>query len=129
MSVRHVRPLVALAIASLLVGALAITAGATSRAHRTPNRVTKIVKGIGTGHWSPKSTSISSGGTIQWKAMSHSHTVTAYGGNWKFNHALPFGSSVSHRFAQAGTFLFRCRIHSSLVNGRCEGMCGKVVVA
>jgi plastocyanin len=112
----------------LLVGALVTTAGAASRAPRTPARVTKIVKGIGAGHWSPKTTRIAPGGTIQWKAMSNSHTVTAYGGNWHFNHSLPLGSTVSHRFTQAGTYLFRCRIHSSLVNGHCEGMCGKIEV-
>lgn len=129
MSIRHARLLIALAVTSLLLGALVTTAGAASRAHRTPTRVTKTVKGIGSGHWSPTITRVSSGGTIVWKAISNSHTVTAYGGNWQFNHSLPFGATVSDRFARAGTYLFRCRIHSSLVNGHCEGMCGKIVVS
>ena len=128
-SVRHVRTFVAVALSSLLVCALATAAGAATRADRTPARSTKTVDAIGAGHWSPATTRISSGGTISWKAISNSHTVTAYGGHWRFNTRLPFGTSVSHRFTQAGTYLFRCRIHSSLVNDRCVGMCGTIVVS
>jgi len=128
MVVRRSRFLIALAVTAVLVGSLMTAAGASSRVHHAPARVTKTVKGIGAGHWSPTVTRVSSGGTIVWKAISNSHTVTAYGGNWRFNHSLPFGANVTHRFAQPGTYLFRCRFHSSLVNGHCEGMCGKVVV-
>jgi hypothetical protein len=52
----------------------------------------------------------------------------AYGGHWIFNRILPNGSSVTRRFLRRGTFLFRCTIHSRIVNGVCQGMCGRIVV-
>jgi plastocyanin len=128
MSAGHERPIVALAVTSLLVVALVTTAGAASRAPRTPTRVPRIVKGIGHGHWLPTITRVFPGRIIAWKAISNSHTVTAYGGNWLFNRALPFGATVLRRFTRPGIYRFRCRIHSSLVNGRCVGMCGRIVV-
>jgi predicted lipoprotein with Yx(FWY)xxD motif len=72
---------------------------------------------------------IASGSTVRWKAVSGSHTVTAYGGHWAFNRSLPDGSSVQRRFTTPGTFRFRCTIHSQLANGKCQGMCGKVVAS
>ena len=129
MSVRSIRSTLALAAASLLVAALVATAVAAPHAHRTPTRATKTVKAISQ-HWSPATVRISAGDTIVWKAISNTpHTVTAYGGAWTFNQHLGQGGSRSHRFAQAGTFLFRCRFHSTLSNGHCSGMCGKVVVS
>lgn len=90
-------------------------------------RATKVVRGVGTS-WSPKVVRIVRGSAIRWKAASNTHTVTAYGGHWAFNRALPQGSSVRHRFTTTGVFKFRCTIHSQLMNGKCQGMCGKVVV-
>ena len=85
------------------------------------------MKGIVT-HWSPTTVRISTGDTIKWKAVSGTHTVTAYGSNWHFNHDLATGQVEDRRFTHAGTFKFRCTIHSTLTNGVCSGMCGKVVV-
>jgi plastocyanin len=82
----------------------------------------------GSPHWSPKRVSIEEGTRVKWLSVSFDHVLVAYGSNWSFHHALPEGASVTRRFADSGTYLFRCRIHSTLVNGHCEGMCGKVMV-
>ena len=79
--------------------------------------------------WTPTTIRISKNDTIKWKAVTGSHTVTAYGGNWQFNHSLNVGSPVVRRFTQGGTFKFRCTFHSSLVGTSCTGMCGKAVVS
>ena len=44
---------------------------------------------------------------------------------------LVFAGNRSAEFAarMAGTFLFRCTIHSTIVNGVCQGMCGKIIVS
>ena len=121
MSGLRVRTQIAFVAAALLVMTVAVTAqGAEAR-------TVKVVRGVGTS-WSPRVIRIASGTSIRWKAVSNSHTVTAYGGHWTFNRSLPQGSSIQRRFKTQGTFLFRCRIHSQLVNGVCQGMCGKVVV-
>ena len=109
----------------LVVTAVAAT-GAIAKGH-APTRATKTVRAIVT-HWSPTIVRISTGDTIKWKAVSGTHTVTAYGGNWAFNHGLATGQVEDRRFRRAGTFRFRCTIHSTLTNGQCSGMCGKVVV-
>lgn len=129
MSIRAIRSTLAITAASLLVVALVATAVAAPQARFTPTRATKTVKAI-VEHWSPATVSISAGDTIEWRAISNApHTVTAYGGNWTFNQRLGHGGVQDHRFTQAGTFLFRCRFHSTMSNGRCSGMCGKVVVS
>ena len=122
---RHLASLAASLL--LIVGSISVAAAASGTGD-APTRETKIVKAIST-HWSPTTVRISAGDKIRWKAVSNSHTVTAYGGGWRFDLSLASGDVLSHRFAHAGTFKFRCRIHSSLVNGVCSGMCGKVVVS
>ena len=93
---------------------------------------TTIIRGVGSyyssPHWSPSIARIAHGTRIEWLAVTNDHHIVAYGGNWRFNHELPNGASVDRRFATSGTFLFRCRIHSSMVNGVCQGMCGKIIV-
>jgi predicted lipoprotein with Yx(FWY)xxD motif len=121
MSGPRVRTQIAFVIVALLVMATAVGARGAE------GRTTKVVRGVGTS-WAPRVIRIASGTTIRWKAVSNSHTVTAYGGHWVFNRSLPQGSSIQRRFKTQGVFLFRCRIHSQLVSGQCQGMCGKVVV-
>lgn len=125
MSTAAPRLIASLAASLLLIGGSG--AAAASRTGDAPTRDTKTVKGI-VSHWSPTTVRISRGDRIRWKAVSNNHTVTAYGGGWQFDEPLASGDALKHRFAQAGTFRFRCTIHSSLVNGVCSGMCGKVVV-
>lgn len=128
MTVSRTRPLIAAIAAAALVASLALAAAARPAARAVPTRDTKIVKGMSSS-WSPSTVRISRNDTIKWKAVVGSHTVTAYGGNWHFNHSLNVGNPVVRRFTQSGTFKFRCTFHSSLVGSQCSGMCGKVVVA
>ena len=125
MSMRRMRTSLVL-VAFLILTVVAAT-GAVAKGRQTPTRATKTVKGI-VSHWSPTTVRISTGDTIKWKAVSGTHTVTAYGGNWHFNHGLATGQVEDRRFSHTGTFRFRCTIHSTLTNGVCSGMCGKVVV-
>ena len=79
-------------------------------------------------HWAPKTSRIAPGTRVKWVAVTNDHRLVAYGGGWAFHSPLPQGSSASRRFGHAGTYLFRCQIHSSIANGRCQGMCGRIVV-
>lgn len=81
--------------------------------------------------WSPTSRTISKGDRIRWRnPLSGSHKVVSYTSNWSYDKTVPAGESVAKRFRRRGTFLFRCTLtgHSSLNDGVCSGMCGKVVV-
>jgi plastocyanin len=113
-------------VAFLAVVVVAAT-GAFAAGRHAPARATRTVKGIVT-HWSPSTVAISTGDTIRWKSVVGTHSVTAYGGHWTFNHDMLAGQSVHRIFRRAGTFRFRCTFHSTLTNGGCSGMCGKVVV-
>ena len=124
MSKRRICTALALA-AFLVVTAIATTAAADGRT--SPARASKTVRGSGVS-WSPATARISTGDVIKWKGVSGTHTVTAVGSNWSFNKPLSSGDVEKRTFRRAGTFKFRCTIHSSLANGQCSGMCGKVVV-
>jgi plastocyanin len=92
-----------------------------------------LVKGVSTTNgprWKPKAVSINVGGKVTWKAVSGSHTVSAYKGPWNKNTSLSQGSTTSFTFKKRGVYKYRCLIsgHSTLVNGVCSGMCGKVTV-
>jgi plastocyanin len=63
-----------------------------------------------------------------WKAVSGTHTVTAYSKNWSKNTTISQGNTTSFTFKKAGTYKFVCTIHGSVSNGVCSGMCGKIVV-
>lgn len=126
MSMRRIRT--SLFLVAFLVMTAVATTGAAAKDRQAPTRATKTVKAI-VSHWSPTTVRISTGDTIKWKAVSGTHTVTAYGGNWTFNHDLATGQVEDRTFRHAGTFRFRCMFHSTLTNGHCSGMCGKVVVS
>ena len=121
------RTLLAWATSVLLVVALSAVADA-SPGRGTITTIRAVGSAYSSPHWSPKRVSIQEGSRVRWLAVSYNHVLAAYGGNWTFHHALPQGASVRKRFQDAGTFLFRCTIHSTLVNGDCQGMCGKIVV-
>jgi plastocyanin len=92
-----------------------------------------LVKGVATSsgpRWKPKTVSIGVGGKVTWKAVSGPHTVSAYKGPWNKNTSLTKGSTTSFTFKKKGVYKYRCLItgHSTLVNGVCSGMCGKVTV-
>jgi plastocyanin len=78
--------------------------------------------------WHPKAVTISQGEKVTWKAVDTTHTVTAYKGDWSKDVTLSAGEKTHKTFNHAGTYKFRCTIHSDIVAGKCEGMCGKVKV-
>jgi plastocyanin len=78
--------------------------------------------------WHPRTVTISEGDKVTWKAIDTTHTVTAYKGDWTKNVTLSPGEKTHKTFNHSGTYRFRCTIHSSIVAGKCEGMCGKVKV-
>ena len=96
-----------------------------------PAGASVLIKGVHTTsgyRWKPSAVSVAVGTKVSWTAVSGSHTVTAYKGKWKKSTTLAQGTTTSFTFAAAGVYKFRCRFHSTLVNGVCTGMCGKVVV-
>jgi plastocyanin len=85
----------------------------------------------GSFRWAPTIRRIAKRDRIVWKnPTGTSHTVTAYGGRWSKNTLLSPGERTARRFRRAGLYKFRCTIvgHSSLQDGRCSGMCGRVRV-
>jgi len=90
-----------------------------------------MVKGTHTAagfRWRPGVVSVAHGTRVVWKAASGSHTVTAYGGRWHKSTTIAQGTTTSFTFRAAGVYRFRCLFHSTLINGVCRGMCGKVIV-
>ncbi len=78
--------------------------------------------------WRPSERHIFKGDKVRWKNVSNrDHNVRGYRG-WDFRHGLKEGTAFTKQFNNAGTFYFRCSIHSDLDNGVCSGMCGFVRV-
>lgn len=79
--------------------------------------------------WRPLTSHINEGDKVVWRnPTDKAHTVTAYGRGWSKDVTVQPGERTSKTFRKAGTFKFRCTVtgHSSLNDGRCVGMCGKV---
>ena len=108
------------------MGVAAVLAAGVTIAAMTPAAAVTI-RGSGS-QWSPARVSIARGDRVRWRAVSGTHTVRAYGGNWTFSERINAGESVSHRFRRTGTFRFFCSIHGNVSGGDCTGMCGRVRV-
>ena len=76
----------------------------------------------------PVKVSVQHGTKVVWKGVCGTHTVTAYGANWSKDVTIGQGQTTSKTFKRVGLFKYRCRLHSSLTNGLCAGMCGKIRV-
>lgn len=114
------RRMVAAALVSLLV--VALSADGLSAA-------TDRVRATERDRWRPVHTYIGVGDRVLWRNPTDDrHDLTAYGRGWEFRRVLDPGERAARRFRDAGTFRYRCRIHSSIVDGRCEGMCGLIHV-
>ena len=110
----------AVALAAVLAAVLALPAGALAA-------TTTIAADASS--WQAARVQIARGDTVQWTNRSfREHSVTAWGGNWTMDSLLVVNGSVSRRFRAAGRFKFRCRQHSRVRSGVCEGMCGVVRV-
>ena len=121
------RIVVASLAAVLMVSALTGVVNA-SPGRGTVTTISAVASTYSSPHWTPARVKIDPGTRVEWLALNYDHVLVAYGDNWTFDHSLPEGASVTKRFRRRGIFLFRCTIHSTLVNGVCQGMCGKVVV-
>jgi plastocyanin len=115
------RRLLALALTATLLGAIAAQ----------PAQAAVVIKGVSTTSgfkWQPRAVNVAKGTKVVWKSVTGNHTVTSWKGAWSKNTTIPQGSQTSFTFQKTGVFKFRCLFHSSLVNGVCNGMCGRVVV-
>ena len=119
MTAFRTRAVRSLAVAAVFVLVLALAWPAQAGTVRIRGRAQR---------WHPHSVTISTGTRVVWRAVDTTHTVTAYRGNWSKNTTIAAGSTTGFTFRNTGTYKYRCTIHSSIVNGQCQGMCGKVVV-
>ncbi len=109
-------------VAVFAVATLALGPSGTAQAV-----VAATIKGSGTS-WNPTRVTINASETVRWKAVSGTHTVTAYGGNWSKNTLLSAGETTRRTFNSTGVFKFLCTIHANVSAGICSGMCGRVRV-
>ena|SRR6266446_6341873 len=113
---------------------LVVLAAATALIMPTTAQAATVIKAATASNsfgykWSPNKVNVSKGAKVVWRNPTNTnHTVTAYGKGWSKNVTIGPGSSTSFTFKNTGTFKFHCTIHSTLSNGVCSGMCGKVVV-
>lgn len=127
MTASRARSAVASVAAVLVVATLSGVVDA-SPARGTVTTIRAVASTYSSPHWTPKRVRIDPGTRVEWLAVNDDHALVAYGNNWTYNRPLPEGASVTRRFRHRGIFFFRCTIHSTVVNGVCQGMCGKVVV-
>ena len=90
---------------------------------------TSTIKATGNDTWSPGKISVAKGSKVVWKNSSDErHNLTAYKGSWSKSSDLPEGSKTSFKFSKAGSYKFRCTLHSRMDGSKCDGMCGSVSV-
>ncbi len=90
---------------------------------------TAKVKARSNDTWKKKHTYIEKGDRVVWKNPdSEEHDVTFYRGT-TFSAPLPPGGRAKKKFKKKGTSLYRCTLHSGIVDGGCQGMCGFVHVS
>lgn len=81
--------------------------------------------------WSPKVARVVKGDRVTFKNPTFEpHDFKPYKGPWnnKSQVMLEPGDSVKRRFTKKGKHLYRCTLHSSVIDGVCDGMCGIVRV-
>ncbi len=79
--------------------------------------------------WSPTFKKVAKGTRIVWKnPTTVTHTVKSYKSHWLTKRILAPGAKTHKRLKKRGVYFFRCTIHSTLSNGVCSGMCGKIRV-
>ena len=90
------------------------------------------VKATDGNSWRPGHTYIGRGDTVKWSNLSpRKHNIASMNSytDWRFFKKLPRNESRSKTFTRRGTFAYRCKIHSTVNNGDCDGMCGLVHVS
>ena len=120
------RIVVAWVAAVLMVAALSGVVGA-SPVRGTVTTIQAVGSTYSAPHWTPARVKIDPGTKVEW-TVNYDHVLVAYGDNRTYDRPLAEGASVTKRFRHRGVFLFRCTVHSTIVDGHCQGMCGKVIV-
>lgn len=119
-----VRPRLAVSVALLLVALVLLGSVASAATYR--------VRGVSVDssfRWRPRTLSVPTGSRVVWRAVDGTHNVTSTSNNWsKSSGSLSPGETTAFTFDDTGTYRYRCTFHSTLSNGTCSGMCGKVVV-
>jgi plastocyanin len=124
------RGLLVLAIvACVALAATAALAQGRSVAPANGRAGSRSVKATDSQTWNPVKVGVTRGSRVTWSNPTYvDHDVVGYGGKWSFNKTISHGQSVSFVFSNAGTYLFRCTLHSYVSAGVCHGMCGRIVV-
>jgi plastocyanin len=118
-----------LALAILVGPAGTESSGASDVARGHTTTIRAVARHYSSPHWDPKRSRVAQDTKVIWQNPTGiDHTVTSYGHGWTKDTPLSPGDSTSFTFRHRGTFKFRCMIHSTLLNGVCSGMCGKVIV-
>lgn len=118
---RRKAALVSLVVVSMvLVGTIDVALALRVRVRAAGNR------------WRPAHVFIVEGDAVVWRNRDdRRHNVVAYGGGWRYNRLLRPGERVRRVFdvrPNGEPYAYRCTLHSAMVDGRCDGMCGLVHV-
>lgn len=80
--------------------------------------------------WNKDFVGISKGDKVVWKNPTGvNHTVTFYKGPANKDTKIRAGERTSKKFRKRGAYDYRCKLHSTLSDGECNGMCGHVHVS
>jgi plastocyanin len=114
---RFRRSVLALVAGSLLLGTAGTVVADTAK-----------VKARSNDTWRKVHTYIEKGDRVKWSNPdTEMHDVTFYRGS-TFTTQLQPGDTARKKFRKKGTSLYRCTVHSGIVDGKCEGMCAFVHV-
>src|SRR6476619_7870747 len=109
------RNLLALALTTVLVGGVAAQ----------PADAAVAIKGVSTlsgFRWKPHAVSVAKGTKVVWRAVTGTHTVTAWQGAWRKSTTIAQGTSTAFIFRRVGVCRFRCLFHPALANEGCRGV-------
>lgn len=81
--------------------------------------------------WTPDFLHLTPGSAAVFKNPTEEpHDIKRYKGPWPRGKVFMFpGDTWKKRFKRTGVYKYRCVLHSEMIDGRCEGMCGVVHVA
>jgi len=118
------RPRFIVSVALVLVAMILLGSVASAATYRVRAKSTDAGP-----RWRPKTLEVPTGSRVVWKIVDGRHNVTSMGSNWsKSSGTISQGGSTSFTFDDSGRYRYRCTLHSFLSDGKCSGMCGKVVV-
>jgi plastocyanin len=79
--------------------------------------------------WQPEVRKIVKGDLVRWtNPTNKNHDVRSIGNKWNYYELLSPDETAKKRFKSVGRYRYRCTLHSAMVDGQCQGMCGLIVV-